>query len=130
MKNPFSTEFVTSLLIGHTSEVKLINLEDGTTIRGSRNLKRRSLQLKLPSGEILEGHYVPLTTSNIGTGSMFSKEYMTTTPWSTTGHSFRGYARLTGRKGELLEIVFSSEWTGRGNGFAKTNDGGNYEVIL
>lgn len=130
MKNPFLTEFVTFLLLGHTSEVKLINLEDGTTIRGSRNLKRRSLQLKLPSGEVVDGHYVPLTSSTIGDGSLFSQGHMATVPWMRSDHNFRGYARLVGKNGELLEIIFSSEWTGHGTGFAKTNDGGAYEVIL
>ncbi len=130
MKNPFLTEFVTSLLLGPTSEVELINLEDGTTIRGRRNLKRRSLQLKLPSGEIVDGHYVPLTSSTIGNGSLFSQRHMATVSWARSNHNFRGYARLVGKNGELLEIIFSSEWTGHGTGFAKTNDGGDYEVIL
>jgi len=86
--------------------------------------------LKLPSGEVVDGHYVPLTSSTIGNGSLFSQGHMATMPWLTADHSFHGYARLVGKNGKFLEIVFSSEWPGHGTGFAKTNDGGDYEVIL
>jgi len=130
MRKPLLAAFITALVSGYTSEVKLINLDNGATLIGSRNLRHRSIQLRLPSGEMLDGHYVPLKSSTIGSESVFSQGHMATMPWLTADHSFRGYARLVGKNGKFLEIVFSSEWPGHGTGFAKTNDGGDYEVIL
>jgi len=130
MRKPLLAAFITALVSGYTSEVKLINLENGATLTGSRNLRHRSIQLKLPSGEVVDGHYVPLTSSTIGNGSLFSQGHMASVSWMRSDHNFRGYARLVAKNGELLEMIFSSEWTGRGTGFAKTNDGGDYEVIL
>ena len=47
-------------LLGCAQEVRLVNLTDGATIEGTSKLCDQSVTLTMPSGEIVEGHYVSL----------------------------------------------------------------------
>ncbi|MEK6525552.1 MAG: hypothetical protein AABZ22_01640 [Nitrospirota bacterium] len=118
------------VLWGCSHDVKLINMSDGTTISGTSTIWNQSITLTLPSGEIVEGRYVPLTTASIGVGSLFYGANVGTMLGKDISGRFHGHARLTGKNGTVVEMVFSSDWTGHGFGIAKTNSGKEYRVTF
>jgi len=117
-------------LLGCAQEVRLVNLTDGATIEGTSTLWDQSVTLTMPSGEIVEGHYVSLASANIGPDSLF---YRATVGQMLGGHvsgRFHGYALLTGQNGTIVEMVFASEWTGHGFGVARAGSGEEYRVTF
>ncbi len=111
-------------------DVTFVNVRDGTEITGIHRPWSQSIQLTLPSGEVCEGQYQTLTTKTIGEDSLFYRSHLGMLLGQNTVERFHGYARLTGEQGTLVEIVFSSGWTGRGFGLAKTSAGEEYRVTF
>jgi len=89
-------------------------MSDGTTISGTSTIWNQSITLTLPSGEIVEGRYVSLTTASISVGSLFYGANVGTMLGKDISGRFHGYARLTGKNGTVVEMVFSSDWSGHG----------------
>lgn len=118
------------LLLGCAHRVELLNVADGTTITGQSTLWNRVITLTLPSGEVMKGHFMPLTTALLGEGSLFYGANVGAMMERDISGRFHGYAHLTGEKGTVMEIVFSSDWTGHGFGVAKTNRGEEYLVTF
>lgn len=119
------------LLIGCVRQVKLVDFNDGTTITGEYNTASKAVSITLPSGEVVRGEYVTLTSATIGFGSLFYGANIGSMFAMGVGGSSNGYAILTGDKGTVMEVIFSySEWTGRGFGVAKTNKGAEYRVMF
>ena len=118
-------------LISCTHQIKFVHFDNGTTINGTYNTLIKSVKVTLPSGDILEGQYVPLENVSIGMGSLFYGSSMLSS-WSMgAGGSANGYALLTDGKGIVMEIIFQySQWTGHGFGEARTNKGAVYKVIF
>ena len=121
--------FVVSLAAcAHT--ITLTNVRDGTEVAGTHRPWSQSIQIILPSGERCEGQYQPLTTKTIGEESLFYRSHVATILGHNTVEQFHGYARLTGDQGTVVELVFSSGWTGSGFGLAKASSGEEYRVTF
>lgn len=119
------------LLPSCTHQIKFVHFDTGTTITGRYNTLTKRVQVTLPSGESLNGKYIPLENMSFGIGSLFyGSPSLTAWGMSTGGHS-NGYALLTDEKGVVMEIIFQySEWSGHGFGEARTNKGELYKVMF
>lgn len=130
---PQSWPFIIILLFflsACTHHITLINARDGAEITGTHHPWNQSIQVTLPSGEACEGQYQTLTTKAIGEDSLFYRSHVGMLLGRNTVERFHGYARLTGAQGTVVEIVFSSGWTGGGFGVAKTSSGEEYRVAF
>lgn len=110
--------------------VTLTNVRDGTEATGTHHPWSQSIQIILPSGERCEGRYQTLTTKTLGEVSLFYRSHVGTILGRNTVERFHGYARLTGEQGTVVEVVFSSGWTGGGFGVAKASSGEEYRVTF
>lgn len=117
-------------LSGCAHDVQLTNLSDSTQIQGTSTFWNQTVTLTMPSGEVVEGRYEPLTTASIGEGSLFWGSNLGALMGTNTSGRAYGYARLTGSTGTVIEIVFSTDWTGHGFGVAKTSSGEEYRVMF
>ena len=115
-------------LVGCAHEVRLVSLSDGTLIKGTTKLWDQSVILTLPSGEILEGEFFSLSNKKLGPDSQFYGANLGAMLGGRVSGRFHGYAYLTGTQGAVVEIIFASDWTGRGFGFARTSLGEEYRV--
>ena len=115
-------------LVGCSHEVRLVSLSDGTLLQGTTKLWDQSVILTLPSGEILEGEFFSLSSRKLGPDSLFYGANLGTMFGGRVSGHFHGYAYLTGTQGTVVEIIFASDWTGRGFGFARTSLGEEYRV--
>ena len=111
-----------------TREVRLLDLSDGELLTGSTTLWNQSVMITLPSGEVVEGGFSPLSNVRIGEDSLFHQVNLGAMFGGQVSGRFHGYAYLTGKEGTIVEIVFASDWTSRGFGFARTNLGREYRV--
>ena len=111
-----------------TREVRLLDLSDGETLSGWTTFWNQKVTLTLPSGEVAEGDFSPLSSVPIGEDSLFYRENLGTMFGGQVSGRFHGYAYLTGAEGTVVEIVFSTDWTSRGFGFARTSLGREYRV--
>ncbi|MBM4134163.1 MAG: hypothetical protein FJ245_10375 [Nitrospira sp.] len=119
-----------SLLAACSHHIQFIGTADGTTITGTHNLWRQTIEVTLPSGARLDGPYQTLTTDSIGERSLFFGANLTELLGAHMSGRFHGYARLTGQDDQVLEIVFALEWSGRGYGVARTSTGPEYRVMF
>lgn len=117
-------------LLACAHEVRLVNLSDGATIEGISKLWDQSITLTMPSGEIVEGYYVSLSSAKIGPDSLFYRANVGKILGGHVSGRFHGYALLTGQNGTIVEMVFASEWTGHGYGVARASSGGEYHVTF
>lgn len=117
-------------LLGCAHEIRLVNLSDGATIEGTSKLWDQSVTLTMPSGEIVEGHYVSLSSAKIGPDSLFYRANVGQMLGGHVSGRFHGYALLTGQNGTIIEMVFASEWTGHGFGVARAGSGEEYRVTF
>lgn len=115
-------------LAGCAHEIRLVSLSDGTLIKGATKLWDQSVILTLPSGEILEGEFFSLSNRNLGQDSLFHGANLGAMFGGRVSGRFHGYAYLTGTQGTVVEIIFASDWTGHGFGFARTSLGEEYRV--
>jgi hypothetical protein len=113
-----------------THAITLTNVRDGTEVAGTHHVWRQSIEIVLPSGERCEGRYQTLTTKTIGEESLFYRSHVATLLGRNTAERFHGYARLIGEQGTVVELVFSSGWTGNGFGLAKASSGEEYRVTF
>ena len=122
--------FAMVCLLGCAHEVRLVNLSDGATIEGISKLWDQSITLTMPSGEIVEGYYVSLSSAKIGPDSLFYRANVGKMLGGHVSGRFHGYALLTGQNGTIVEMVFAGEWTGHGYGVARASSGGEYHVTF
>jgi hypothetical protein len=109
-------------------EVLWFNVRDGSELIGMHHPWSHALTVMLPSGEVAQGPYQPLTLRQVGEDSLFYRTNLSELLGRNTPERFHGYARLAGDRGTIVEIVFSSDWTGRGFGVAKTSTGEEYRL--
>ncbi|MGH7259078.1 MAG: hypothetical protein ACREI9_00165 [Nitrospiraceae bacterium] len=110
--------------------IDLVNLKDGSTLSGRHSLWQHSLTVTLPTGETSTGTYTKLTTADIGEGSLFFGANAGELLGRHTAEQIYGYARLTGKGGIVMEIIFASDWLGHGYGVARTSLKEEYRVTF
>lgn len=111
-----------------TRAVELVDLQTGTTLSGTHHLWTRTIVVTLPTGETATGMATTLTTAEIGPGSLFFGANVGELLGRHTPDRFHGYARLTGDRGSVVEIIFAADWLGRGFGVARTSHREEYRV--
>jgi tetratricopeptide (TPR) repeat protein len=113
------------------NNVRLVSLSDGTTIFGEYHRTDRFIKITMPDGETLQGTYSSLTNSFIGFGSLLNAATTSMILPTATDGSTEAYALLRGNRGAVMEMVlYYSEWSGNGYGYAKTNTGTGYRVVF
>ncbi len=118
------------LLVACTRTVELVDLHNGSVLTGTHNLWHRSVSVSLPTGETAAGTYTKLTAADIGAESLFFGANMGELLGRHTVEQVSGYARLTGERGTVVEIVFFSDWLGHGHGVARTSLKEEYRVTF
>lgn len=114
--------------IACTREIRLLDLSDGETLMGSTTIWNQTVSVTLPTGEVAEGGFSPLSSARIAEDSLFHRANLGTMFGGQVSGRFHGYAYLTGGEGTVVEIIFSTDWTSRGFGFARTSLGREYRV--
>lgn len=118
------------LLVACTRTVELVDLHNGSVLTGTHNFWQRSVSVSLPTGETAAGTYTKLTTADIGAESLFFGATAGELLGRYTVEQVSGYARLTGERGTVVEIIFSSDWLGHGHGVARTSLKEEYRVTF
>lgn len=118
------------LLVACTRTVELVDLRNGSVLTGTHNLWHRSLSISLPTGETAAGPYTKLTASDIGSESLFFGANVGELLGRHTVEHVSGYVRLSGERGTVVEIIFSSDWLGHGHGVARTSLKEEYRVTF
>ena len=118
------------LCVACTRDLRFVDLSDGETVMGSTTFWNQRVVLTLPSGETAEGDFLPLSSARIGDDSLFHHANLGTMFGGQVSGRFHGYAHLTGTEGTVVEIIFSTDWTSRGYGFARTSLGREYRVTF
>jgi hypothetical protein len=113
-----------------TRTLELIDLKTGSAITGAHSPWNRSMSVVLPTGETAWGTYTKLTMAEIGPESLFFGANAGELLGRHTIEQIYGYARLTGEQGTVVEIIFASDWLGRGSGVARTSSKEEYLVTF
>lgn len=121
---------VTLLLSACTRSVELVNLTNGSILAGTHRVWDRSMTVTLPAGETARGLYTKLTTADIGGESLFFGVNAGELLGRHEAERIYGYARLTGERGTVVEIIFASDWLGHGFGVARTSSNEEYRVTF
>lgn len=118
------------LLAACTRTVELVDLHNGSVLTGTHHFWHRSITVSLPTGETATGSYTKLATSDIGTESLFFGANAGELLGRHTAERVFGYARLTGERGTVVEIIFAGDWFGHGYGVARTSLMEEYRVTF
>jgi hypothetical protein len=121
---------LTLLLAACTSQIELVSLADGSALAGTHRVWDRSMTIGLPGGETAQGSYTKLTTADIGKESLFFGANAGELLGLHRAERIYGYARLTGDRGTVVEIIFASDWLGHGYGVARTSSKEEYRVTF
>ena len=121
---------MTLLLVACTRSLELVNLTDGSVLAGTHRVWDRSMTVMLPAGETAQGFYTKLSTADIGTESLFFGANAGELLGLHRAERIYGYARLTGERGTVVEIIFASDWLGHGFGVARTSSNEEYRVTF
>jgi hypothetical protein len=133
---------VVFLFTGCSHKMSFTNFESGTQFEGKYQKIGKSIEVKMPNGEVLKGTYSNVDNSSMSFGNSFTtgRAYSgTTTAFGSassfgTGYSIGGagkaYALLKSTTSNLMMelIVDYSVWDGSGFGEARTNDGQRFRV--
>ena len=118
------------LLAACARSVELVNLATGSVLAGTHRVWDRSMTIALPTGETARGSYTKLTTADIGAESLFFGANAGELLGLHRAERIYGYARLTGERGTVVEIIFASDWLGHGYGVARTSSHEEYRVTF
>lgn len=113
-----------------TRVVEFVDLRTGATLAGSHHLWTQTLSVALPTGETATGTTTKLTTAEIGPESLFFGVNVGELLGRQTPDRLYGYARLTGERGTVVEIIFTADWLGHGSGVARTSLHEEYRVTF
>lgn len=113
-----------------TRAVELVDLRTGATLSGTHHLWTRVISVTLPTGETATGTTTKLTTAEIGPDSLFFGANVGDLLGRQTPDRIYGYARLTGDRGTVVEIIFAADWLGHGSGVARTSHQAEYRVTF
>lgn len=129
------------LLVGCTHSLKIVDIQDGSVIKGEYKESRKVVKVFMPDGEILTGNLSKFYESSTSFGSATGNYFPTSnqqqgampTTFSTTSlnisSSGQAYCILTGEKGTVMEILLN--YTGnQGFGDAVTNKKKKYKVQM
>lgn len=137
--------FFTSLVlifVGCSHKITLTDFEKGEVVEGYYTDYVKTVEVKMPNGEILKGKYSNVTNSSFSFGNSFTTGTAiagTTTAFgsaSTFGNSYsvggagKAYALLKSENSKLMMelLVDYNVWDGSGFGEARTNDGRRFKV--
>ncbi len=113
-------------------QVRFVNQRDNSVIYGDYSALGKTIWVRLPSGENLQGKYEPLQEKSVreDPDSLFYRSNISTFIGVFTPKGFSNkYAYLTGDKGTVMEIVFNyNDSANKGYGTARTNGGEEYRV--
>lgn len=121
---------VALLFVACTRTVELVDLHNGSVLTGTHSLWHRSVSVSLPTGETVAGPYTKLTATDIGAESLFFGANASELLGRHTASQVSGYARLIGKRGTVVEMIFSSDWLGHGHGVARTSRKEEYRVTF
>jgi len=144
MKKLFLLIFVLFVLGGCTKQARLYPVNDMASKTGVLEAEYKDsgmgggqVTIIMPDGEILNGEYSTVDTSNVGFGSIYASVYGTggsafgsgtATSYSVPGSS-PGIVSLFGNKGTMMQCeYFVSNWSGKGGGACISADGALYRL--
>lgn len=119
-------------------QIKFVDWEDGHVLKGRYNELTPTIEVTMPSGEKLVGDDIPYEKVSFGKDDLFHSSGPKSGivgfkpgTYSTSSTSVNRFARLTGNKGTVMEIIYKYNITaGQGYGWAKTSDGRDYDVFF
>jgi len=129
-RNALAGWLIMILLAACARSVELVNLATGSVLAGTHRVWDRSMTIALPTGETARGSYTKLTTADIGAESLFFGANAGELLGLHRAERIYGYARLTGERGTVVEIIFASDWLGHGYGVARTSSHEEYRVTF
>ena len=123
------------LLTACSHQIRFVDWGDGPELKGRYNELTPTIEVTMPSGEKLVGDDVPYSSVFLGKGSLFTLTGLSAivgiTPGKASTTSVNRYARLTGNKGTVMEIIYKYNIpAGQGYGWAKTSEGRDYDVFF
>ena len=144
MKKLVLLVFVLLFLVACTKYARLYPVNDLASTTGVLKAKYidsgtggGEITLVMPDGETLSGEYTTVDTTTVGFGNIYTSVYGTggsaygtgtATSFAVSGSS-PGIATLYGNKGTMMQCeYFVSNWTGKGGGACKKNDGSLYRL--
>jgi len=129
-RNALAGWLIMILLAACARSVELVNLATGSVLAGTHRVWDRSMTIALPTGETARGSYTKLTTADIGKESLFFGANAGELLGLHRAERIYGYARMTGERGTVVEIIFASDWLGHGYGVARTSSHEEYRVTF
>jgi hypothetical protein len=118
------------LWTGCARALELTALTDGAMGTGTLDVWTRSVTVTLPSGETARGHYTTLTTGEISPSSFFYGVNLGELLGRHQTERLYGYARLTGERGTVVELILTGDWLGHGFGVARTDRREEYRIAF
>jgi len=118
------------LFVSCTRTVQFVDLQGGAALTGTHSPWRRSITVTLPTGETVAGTYTKLAASDMGPESLFFGANAGELLGRHAVDRVYGYVRLTGEQGNVVEMIFASDWLGHGHGVARTSSKEKYRVTF
>lgn len=116
--------------------IRFVDRGDGPELKGRYNELTPTIEVTMPGGEKLTGDDVSYEKISIGKSSLFYESgpksgIVGPKPGTASRTSVNRYARLTGNRGTVMEIIFRYNILAQqGYGWAKTSEGRDYDVFF
>jgi len=126
--------FICAILAGCTQNLQITEMDTGHSLKATLDPTHKTISVIMPDSDVLEGKYRPANQNPYPTGKDGSPpEKPPKTGFGSgvpSGIPAEDYALLQSRKTKLMMEVFLhfDTFSGKGYGYARTNDGKRFKI--